>query len=157
MKIRARCAVMPMDTAMVITIIPPANTDTAMIRNARCGQNRIMNRACRRLAMLAGAFAAILAVFSAMAVEPTHEVKTAATLQGADRNVQLLVKARAEGVLNLYATMGQEQISVLAAEFEKKYGIKVNICRANSESVLRRTVTEASVVRFQQQVICSTA
>ncbi len=139
---------------MVITIITPANTDTAMIMNDRCGQNRIMKcRAWRRRAMRAGAFAAILAVFSAMAIEPTREVKTAAMLQGADRNVQLLVKARAEGVLNLYATMGQEQISVLAAEFEKKYGIKVNIWRANSESVLRRTVTEARGGRFEVDVI----
>src|SRR5260221_2796420 len=156
MKIRAPCAVMPVDTAMgmVTPIITPANTDTAMIMNDRCGQNRIMKcRAWRRRAMRAGAFAAILAVFSAMAIEPTREVKTAAMLQGADRNVQLLVKARAEGVLNLYATMGQEQISVLAAEFEKKYGIKVNIWRANSESVLRRTVTEARGGRFEVDVI----
>src|SRR5260221_13204957 len=109
--------------------------------------------ACGRMEMLAGAFAAILAVFAAMAIEPTREVKTAAMLQGADRNVQLLVKARAEGVLNLYATMGQEQISVLAAEFEKKYGIKVNIWRANSESGLRRTVTEARGGRFVVGVI----
>lgn len=90
---------------------------------------------------------------SAGAVEASREVVVAAELKGADRHERLLAKARAEGSLNLYATMGQEQISILAAEFEKKYGIKVNIWRANSESVLRRTVTEAKGSRFEVDVI----
>ena len=90
---------------------------------------------------------------SVIAIEASGEVAAAAELAGPDRSERLLAKARAEGKLNLYATMGQEQISVLAAEFEKKYGIKVNIWRANSESVLRRAVTEAKGGRFEVDVI----
>ena len=87
------------------------------------------------------------------AIEASREVKIASALKGPDRSERLLAKARAEAVLNLYATMGQEQINVLAAAFEKSYGIKVNIWRANSESVLRRAVTEAKGGRFEVDVI----
>ena len=90
---------------------------------------------------------------TALAIEANRDVVLAAELKGADRGEKLLAKARAEGVLNLYATMGQEQITVLATAFEKKYGVKVNIWRANSESVLRRTVTEARGNRFEADVI----
>ena len=58
---------------------------------------------------------------SVIAIEASGEVAAAAELAGPDRGERLLAKARAEGKLNLYATMGQEQIGVLAAEFEKKY------------------------------------
>ncbi len=87
------------------------------------------------------------------AIESTREVILAAEMKGADRHDRMLAKARAEGSLNLYATMGQEQIGVLAAEFEKKYGIKINVWRANSESVLRRAATEAKGGRFEVDVI----
>ena len=104
-------------------------------------------------AMVVSALALQFLSTSAGAVEASREVVVAAELKGADRHKRLLDKARAEGSLNLYATMGQEQISILAAEFEKKYGIKVNIWRANSESVLRRAVTEAKGGRFEVDVI----
>ena len=109
-------------------------------------------RTCRSC-VLACALAVQFLPASTGAIEASREVTIAAELKGADRSERLLAKARAEGVLNLYATMGQEQISVLAAEFEKKYGIKVNIWRANSESVLRRAVTEAKGARFEVDVI----
>ena len=105
------------------------------------------------LALLAITLIAFFAPTSVSAIEASRDVKIAAELKGADRHERLLAKARAEGVLNLYATMGQEQINVLAAAFEKSYGIKVNIWRANSESVLRRAVTEAKGGRFEVDVI----
>ena len=105
------------------------------------------------LLMLVSIFLAHFAAPPAVAIEASREVAMASELKGADRNERLVAKARAEGALNLYATMGQEQISALAMEFEKKYGIKVNIWRANSESVLRRAVTEAKGGRFEVDVI----
>ena len=104
-------------------------------------------------AMVVSALALQFLPTSAGAVEASREVVVAAELKGADRHEHLLAKARTEGSLNLYATMGQEQISILAAEFEKKYGIKVSIWRANSESVLRRAITEAKGGRFEVDVI----
>ncbi len=135
-----------------ITIIITANTGTVMIE--KNGQCRTLNSWSWRMAgRLAAVVAAGLLPFAAAAIDATGDVKSAAELKGADRGAQLLARARAEGALNLYATMGQEQISVLAAEFEKKYGIKVNVWRANSESVLRRAVTEARGGRFEVDVI----
>ena len=96
---------------------------------------------------------ASLIPLSVEAIEASREVTSAAELNGTDRGERLLAKARVEGTLNLYATMGQEQITALVSEFEKKYGIKVNIWRANSESVLRRAVTEAKGGRFEVDVI----
>ena len=105
------------------------------------------------LTLLTVTLLAMIVPTTVFAIEASRDVKLAAALKGADRHEQLLTKARAEGVLNLYATMGQEQINVLAAAFEKSYGIKVNVWRANSEGVLRRTVTEAKGGRFEVDVI----
>lgn len=91
--------------------------------------------------------------FPVASIEASREVASVAEMKGGDRHERLLAKARAEGVVNLYATMGQEQINVLAAAFEKKYAIKVNLWRANSENVLRRAVTEAKGGRFEVDVI----
>jgi iron(III) transport system substrate-binding protein len=112
-----------------------------------------VSRAHGLLVLFALIVLAHLAATPAEAIEASPEVAMAAELNGADRSERLVAKARAEGALNLYATMGQEQISALAAAFEKKYGIKVNIWRANSESVLRRAVTEAKGGRFEVDVI----
>ncbi len=140
---------MHMDITITTTT---ANRDTAMTEF--CGSGKATNPATLRMgARLAALLAACLLPLVASAIDASNEVKAAATLKSSDRSSQLLARARAEGSLNLYATMGQEQISVLAAEFEKKYGIKVNIWRANSESVLRRAVTEARGSRFEVDVI----
>ena len=79
-----------------------------------------------------------IACSAVRAVNPRPEVVTAAGLRGPERSARLLALAKEEGALNLYATMGQEQISAVASLFEKKYGIKVNLWRASSEVVARR-------------------
>lgn len=94
-----------------------------------------------------------IACSAARAVEPRPEVVTAAGLRGPERGARLLALAKEEGALNLYATMGQEQISAVSARFEKKYGIKVNLWRASSEVVARRALTEAQGNRFEVDVI----
>ena len=99
------------------------------------------------------ALTSVLTTLGARAVEPRPEVVEAAMLRGPERTERLLALAKQEGALNLYATMGQEQMSFIAARFEKKYGIKVNLWRASSESVARRTITEAQGSRFEVDVI----
>lgn len=104
------------------------------------------------LSLAFGLFSAF-AISDTHAVEPTAEVVEAASLQGPDRTERLVAMAKKEGVINLYATMGQEQMTVIASAFEKKYGIKVNLWRASSENVARRTITEAQGNRFEVDVI----
>lgn len=72
---------------------------------------------------------------------------------GADRTQRLIDGAKKEGSLNLYCAMGQEQMSVLAQAFEKKYGVKVNVWRSSSENVLKRAITEAQGKRFDVDVL----
>src|SRR5438105_681582 len=63
--------------------------------------------------------------------------------KGADRAERLAAKAREEGTLTLYTSMATTESGPLAAGFEKKYGIKVQLWRALSENVLQRALTEA--------------
>lgn len=70
-------------------------------------------------------------------------IEEIALYQGSDRNEKLVEAAKKEGVLNLYASSPLPDTQKLAAAFEKKYGIKVNIWRAGSEDVLQRIVSEA--------------
>ena len=63
-----------------------------------------------------------------------------ATYQGADRNELLIAAAKKEGEVSVYQVY--PVILDVEAAFTKKYGIKVKSWRADSESVLQRTVTE---------------
>jgi len=58
-----------------------------------------------------------------------------------------------EGEVNLYTSLVVEDVSALAAAFEKKHGIKVKYWRASSEKVVQRLVTEAKAGRFEADVI----
>jgi iron(III) transport system substrate-binding protein len=53
----------------------------------------------------------------------------------------------------IYTSIPIDDMAVLTAAFEKKYGIRVKSWRAGSEKVLQRTVTEARANRFDADVI----
>jgi iron(III) transport system substrate-binding protein len=65
-----------------------------------------------------------------------------ALYQGPDRQQRLLEGAKKEGSFNIYTSATVEDMALLTSAFEKKYGIKVNVWRASSESVVQRGVTE---------------
>ena len=77
----------------------------------------------------------------------------AATYAGADRQAHLVAAARKEGELMIYTSVPVDDMAVLTAAFEKKYGIKVKVWRAGSEKVLQRTVTETRANRFDVDII----
>lgn len=114
------------DTA---TAMHPGNTIITMTRGT--GMNDFippdlgiaghLRSALARVICTIGVIGASLIPLPVAAIDASREVVAAAELTGTDRGERLLAKARAEGTLNPYATMGQEQISVLAAEFEKNY------------------------------------
>jgi iron(III) transport system substrate-binding protein len=66
-----------------------------------------------------------------------------------DRQTYLLEGARKEGVVSIYHSMPAEHMTVVAAAFTQKYGIKVKVWRSGSEAVLQRIVTEARGGRFE--------
>jgi iron(III) transport system substrate-binding protein len=77
----------------------------------------------------------------------------AATYAGADRQQHLVDAARKEGELMIYTSVPVDDMAVLTAAFEKKYGVKVKVWRAGSEKVLQRTVTETRANRFDVDII----
>lgn len=73
--------------------------------------------------------------------------------KGADRDQRLIAKAREEGTLTFYTSMATTESGPLAAAFEKKYGVKVQLWRALSENVLQRALTEARGGRRSMDVV----
>ncbi|MBV9081576.1 MAG: extracellular solute-binding protein [Acidobacteriaceae bacterium] len=72
---------------------------------------------------------------------------------GADRGERLIARAREEGSLTLYTSMAPTESGLLAQTFQQRYGVKVALWRALSESVLQRTLTEARGRRRSVDVI----
>ena len=76
-----------------------------------------------------------------------------ARYEGPDRSQRLVDGARREGVVNVYSSMVDKDLRRLAAEFEKKYGIKVNVWRSGKNKVLQRVVAEARAGRYEVDVV----
>ena len=97
------------------------------------------------------AFAALLTVCAAFIAVPslaqTSGGSDIATYQGPDREQRLVEGAKKEGSLTFYSSIPVADINALTAAFEKKYGLKVNVWRADSEGFLQRMVSEAKARR----------
>jgi iron(III) transport system substrate-binding protein len=76
-------------------------------------------------------------------------------LTGAARENALLDAAKREGELTVYSAFNDEQ--AMADAFSKKYGIKVNVYNANSETVLQRVVQEATAKKLGNDVLVAPA
>jgi iron(III) transport system substrate-binding protein len=85
--------------------------------------------------------------------QSTKPSASLALYEGADREQRLIQGARQESALTVYTSLTVEDITDLAAAFEKKYGIKVKFWRAGSEKVIQRIVTEARAGRFDFDVV----
>jgi iron(III) transport system substrate-binding protein len=72
---------------------------------------------------------------------------------GPDRTAKLIEGAKREGALTVYSSATSEDMAVLTAAFDKKYGVKVRIWRGSSENIVQRTVVEARGGRFDADVI----
>ncbi len=65
----------------------------------------------------------------------------------------LLDRAKREGTLTLYTSLAPTESKPLADAFEQKYGVKVQLWRAQSDEVVQRVITEAKGRRFAVDVI----
>jgi iron(III) transport system substrate-binding protein len=105
--------------------------------------------------MFARVLCLALSVFAAtplMAADARPNNKSIYLYQGADREQQLVEKAKKEGKLNFYSTMTVPDAKALTSAFEKKYGIKVNTWRSSSEKIVQRAVAEARANHFDTDV-----
>lgn len=75
--------------------------------------------------------------------------------QGPDREKRLIEKAKQEGTLTIYTSLAPTESKPIAAAFEKKYGIKVELWRAVSERVVQRILSEAQAGRHSVDVIAT--
>jgi iron(III) transport system substrate-binding protein len=73
--------------------------------------------------------------------------------RGADRDARLVERARKEGSVVLYTSLAPSESKPLAAAFEKKHGVKVELWRALSDKVVQRTIAEANARRHGVDVI----
>src|SRR3989475_12552626 len=64
------------------------------------------------------------------------------------RHQRLVEAARKEGSLPVYTSNAAPTIQVLSADFEKRYGVRVNAWRASSAKVLQRSVAEKRANRW---------
>jgi len=64
------------------------------------------------------------------------------------RHQRLVEAARKEGFLTVYTSNAAPTIQALGADFEKRYGVRVNAWRASSAKVLQRVVAEKRANRW---------
>ena len=62
---------------------------------------------------------------TALPVAAQETLAKLAAYAGPDRAARLAADARREGELSIYTSLGTEDAGVLAAAFEKKYGVKL--------------------------------
>ncbi len=96
-----------------------------------------------RSAVALGAFLAAAAFAQAPAL---------ATYRGADRLQRITEAAKREGVVTIYTSTPVDDIKVLTDAFERKYGVRTNVWRASSETVLQRGVAEARAGRIDVDI-----
>lgn len=91
--------------------------------------------------------------FIAAACTQEVAIEEVAQLTGADRMERLIAGARSEGTVSVYSTVTVEDMVLLNAAFEEKYGIEVELWRGSASDILQRATTEARAGRFAVDVI----
>ncbi len=76
-----------------------------------------------------------------------------AAYDGPDRAMRIAARAKQEGEVSLYSSLGTEDAAMLGAAFEKKTGVKLKLWRASSEKILQRIVTESQAGRFEFDIV----
>jgi iron(III) transport system substrate-binding protein len=107
---------------------------------------------CRALPALAALLLAVSAL-PGLAFAQTSHVAEIAAYQGADREQRLIEGAKREKELTFYGSIPTDDITVLVAAFDKKYGVKVKVWRADSEGFLQRIVGEARARRYEVDIM----
>ena len=75
--------------------------------------------------------------------------------QGPDREKRLVEQAKREGTLSYYTSLAPTESKPLTEAFEKKYGIKVDLWRSQSERVVQRVLSEAQAGRHTMDVVAT--
>src|SRR6266852_4008157 len=98
--------------------------------------------------MKPAALAAGLVALACCAPARAQSFSDLALKGGPDRMQRLAAAAKKEGALTLYTSIPEKDMAVLAADFDERYGVKVNVWRASSVKVLQRAASEARANRW---------
>lgn len=90
---------------------------------------------------------------SAPAQNKPDSTSSIALYDGLDRMERLIAGARREGELTLYTSIAASDISLITGEFEKRYGVKVNVWRASNDKVLQRAMAEQTARRNEVDAV----
>jgi iron(III) transport system substrate-binding protein len=74
-------------------------------------------------------------------------------LTGDGRRAQLLAEAKKEGQVDLYTSLTADVASDVIAAFQQQTGVKVNLFRGASETVLQRVVQETGAGKTSNDVV----
>src|SRR2546430_9893500 len=88
-------------------------------------------------------FCALAALTCGAGAADTRANREIYLYQGADREARLVERAKKEGPVVLYSTMTVQDGRVLAAAFERKYGVKVTHWRGSAEKNVQRPLAGA--------------
>ncbi|MGH8634875.1 MAG: ABC transporter substrate-binding protein, partial [Burkholderiales bacterium] len=102
--------------------------------------------------MLAAALLPAVAVAQAPAPARVADILN---YQGPDRDKRLIEQANKEGVVTYYTSLAPTESQPLSEAFEKKYGIKVELWRSQSERIVQKAVSEAKAGRHAVDVIAT--
>ena len=106
--------------------------------------------AWNRIAQGIGAVVCVLAAAAAAAQQKPVPADNRTSQSGAQE--ALARAARAEGALNLYASVSETQIKILLAAFEHDFGIKSTYLRLVSVPLIQRFVTENDAKKNEADV-----
>ncbi len=98
--------------------------------------------------MKAAALAAALVALACCAPLQAQSFSDLALDSRPDRLQRLVAGAKKEGALTLYTSIPEKDMAVLAADFDRRYGVKLNVWRASSVKVLQRAAAEARANRW---------
>lgn len=70
-----------------------------------------------------------------------------------DRAARVLEGAKREGEVNVYTSLTASTAAKVKADFERRYGVRVNLWRASSETILQRVTTESRAGRADFDVV----
>src|SRR5712664_2373970 len=79
---------------------------------------------------------------------PAQSFVDLASDRSPSRHQQLVQAARKEGSVTVYTSNAAQTLKVLRADFEKRYGVRVDAWRASSAKVLQRVVAEKTANRW---------
>ena len=103
--------------------------------------------------IVAGLAVLVLAACGGEAPESAAPETSAWELSGPDRMERLIAGAREEGALSFYTSLPVATTTEITDAFTAKYGVPVNMYRAESTQLLQRAVNEARAGRHTVDVV----